>query len=1341
MSEQQALAHQSVPGVEKENPFVGPRPFTAADSARFRGREREARDLLSLVISERLVLFYSQSGAGKSSLINASLAPSLRARGFHVLPVGRVSGRSDGETEVKNIFIYDLLLSLEGGSADEERLAQLSLMDYLDELETPQSGETEEQARREGVTPLVLIIDQFEEIFTNHPEAYEKREDFFEQVAEAMENDPYLWVVFAIREDFVAGLDGYAHLLPGQMRGRFYMQRLRQDAATRAVTEPARGIRPIDEDTAGKLVENLRQVVASGVAAKRDQPPLGEFIEPVQLQVVCYQLWERAARKNIPELNMEVLPDLLEGRTLADFVSQALADFYENVIEFTMESMRQRGQPISQRKLRDWFSDHLITPAGTRAFVFGSRKSVEGMPTAVVELLVSRHIIRSESRASATWYELVHDRMVDPIVKANEAWRSNNTSQLQKDAAIWNDNKDNRTLLYSGRQLREGEELFKKGELEGSEREFVRESLKEEKAEVERQRVEVEKAAARRRMIAGGAVVLVLMIALSIFAVLSAADANKQKVVANTASTRALAEQRNAEAASTRAFEQQLTAEAASMQAVAASNQAIEEKNEADAAKKDAQIKAEEARLAEEKALAAQQEADKAKEDLQVTLRQSLNSRLAAYAEYYGASDEDHDLSLLLSVAALRLDGGRELWETYKAVSSAVWGSYDLQPYQAFLNYSKIPSNSFMPPGEFVFSLAFSPDGQELAVAGRSGSLNLWSLGEPQPAPAPAPLHTTWRLYSVKYSNDGKYLATGGGEGVVKILDRASGQLYAAFTPPGSNKMFIHRLAFSPDSKYLAVGMGDGRVFLYDLGLKKATATRFERSGDVWSLAWAPNSTLLAFGGKDGSVTIWDTSKDASERPEQIPNFSNSTVDGLVWSPDGRYIYAGGQGKQIIKWDTVEKKVVVRSRRENTPSIFDLAIDKNGTTLISGNGSTLAPVTLWDTTSLSPVGFPGHHKNWSRAVAFDPTGKYLVSGGDDAAVFLWEIRGLEPLAKTVGRVTEGSIAAVGLDPEQSGQPVYLRTAGSSLRKFIQLFDHTFRPTGAQIPLNFNVLAFGVLDGRLALAAGAPGMVQLIDPRTGEARMEPIALENKNEIGAVAFSADGGLLGVSSCGDETQGFREQYGYCTSSLLTFWDISNPAEQPARQLALTVKYLDGKESTGLIQNHVTALAISPGGRVVLGYRYGQEGRILIGQLTLGPGRQGGRLEISTDAAVSSGLVNHIYFSPDGKIFATGTAAGDIRMWHSQNRQIYNFLGFETQSLNNVRVPVAIGGLAFYPGESGLRMYSITQHGVIRDWDVDLHSLARRACNIMRSVNEEEEWNKLFPDADKPAQICPYP
>ena len=86
-----------------ENPYVGPRPFDEEDATRgrYHGREHEARDLLALVSRERLVLFYSQSGAGKSSLLRASLLPGLRQLGFDVLPIARVSGARPGARQAQ----------------------------------------------------------------------------------------------------------------------------------------------------------------------------------------------------------------------------------------------------------------------------------------------------------------------------------------------------------------------------------------------------------------------------------------------------------------------------------------------------------------------------------------------------------------------------------------------------------------------------------------------------------------------------------------------------------------------------------------------------------------------------------------------------------------------------------------------------------------------------------------------------------------------------------------------------------------------------------------------------------------------------------------------------------------------------------------------------------------------------------------------------------------------------------------------------------------------------------------------------------------------------------------
>jgi len=105
------------------NPYVGPRTFGRKHKHLFFGRDREAQDLESLVLSERITLFYAPSGAGKSSLINTRLITDLQNSGFSFYPSARV-GQTLREdiTDIDNIFIFNLLDSLIQGSRKKDTL-------------------------------------------------------------------------------------------------------------------------------------------------------------------------------------------------------------------------------------------------------------------------------------------------------------------------------------------------------------------------------------------------------------------------------------------------------------------------------------------------------------------------------------------------------------------------------------------------------------------------------------------------------------------------------------------------------------------------------------------------------------------------------------------------------------------------------------------------------------------------------------------------------------------------------------------------------------------------------------------------------------------------------------------------------------------------------------------------------------------------------------------------------------------------------------------------------------------------------------------------------------------
>ena len=388
-------------------PYVGPRPFERHHKDLFFGRGAEANELLSLIIAHRAVLVYAPSGAGKTSLLNAGLIPLLEGEEFQILPPARVRGLvPDGiaPSAIANIFAFNALLSWAEGEVDPVALAQATLASFLAQQEHP--------VHDLGLpVPRLAIFDQFEELFTSHAERWQDREDFFLQVTQALEGDPFLRVVFAMREDYLGQLGTYAGLLPERLQTRFRLARLGKAAAVEAVTQPLRTTgRRFAAGVAEKLVDELLQTRVES-SAGHTVVVTGEHIEPVQLQVVCRNLWD-----GLPLDTTVITEDHLQ--TFGD-VDQALIGFYERSIQQTVQETGVR-----EGDLRSWFEQSLITPAGTRGTVYRGAQQTGRIANRAVDALENLHLIRGEWRAGARWYELTHDRFIQPIQGSNEHWLS-----------------------------------------------------------------------------------------------------------------------------------------------------------------------------------------------------------------------------------------------------------------------------------------------------------------------------------------------------------------------------------------------------------------------------------------------------------------------------------------------------------------------------------------------------------------------------------------------------------------------------------------------------------------------------------------------------------------------------------------------------------------------------------------------------------------------------------------------------------------------------------------------------------------------------------------------------
>ena len=199
------------------------------------------------------------------------------------------------------------------------------------------------------------------------------------------------------------------------------MHTLGQRASDALDTE--RKARTGDQMARQYLIEQLLQT-----RVERPEGPTevtGEFVEPVQLQIVCRSLWDRLSEEQgVDEITVTHIDDYGQ-------VDRALARYFGDVV--TRVAAKAAANEFETRnwelEIRRWCEEELITPGGTRALVYSGTDATEGMPNSIIAALEAEHLIRGEERSGAHWYELSHDKFVGAIQSGNrqafeEQWDS-----------------------------------------------------------------------------------------------------------------------------------------------------------------------------------------------------------------------------------------------------------------------------------------------------------------------------------------------------------------------------------------------------------------------------------------------------------------------------------------------------------------------------------------------------------------------------------------------------------------------------------------------------------------------------------------------------------------------------------------------------------------------------------------------------------------------------------------------------------------------------------------------------------------------------------------------------
>jgi WD40 repeat protein len=1327
------------------NPYVGPRAFEEDERDLFFGRDEEIEILAGMVMARRAVLFLAQSGAGKSSLLRAGLIPELtrqetvgrgrRARTYQklrVLPIvtvgGAISQRVQGS--IANIYVYRVLLSLLP-TADSDALASLSLSESLAPFFT--ASDTADQASLPPAVPSTLLVfDQFEELFTHDPTRRQEREDFFRQVREALDTYETLHVLFTMREDYVAELTPYAALLPEQLRPRFRLEFLGAEAARQAIQQPARRIGVDFGDAATtKLVDDLSRVRVQRLDGSTEEQA-GPYVEPVQLQVVCRRLWEK-----LPEGTTEIVASDVEA--VGD-VDSALAGYYaEQVSAIAQET------GIGERAIREWVDRHLITEQGIRGQSLQGRAESQGLDNRAIWPLVDAHLVRAEKRRGATWFELAHDRLIDPIRANNAAWWEANLSAVQRQATLWEAEGRPSGLLLRDQALVEAEAWASTHEqaLTDMEREFLAE-CQEARAIAERER----RQARRIRWLAVGATIF------AIFAVVLAIAAVRQTRAANAASQQAL-EQASRARAGQLAFYAQTAAQDYPHRSILLLLESFKEQSEESLVPLTEQALRDTlgevggkpvpghrgtvlaAAFSPDGYWLATGSRDETVRlwDVSALLDKDLQPGDPATEPHVLRGHVDDVRSVAFSpdgrwLATGSADTSIRLWDVSALLTLGDSGGLDtdLQAGDASVEPLVLRGHE-----DVVTSVAFSLDGHWLASGSWDHTIRLWDIsampevglqaGDLTVEPLVLRGHEG-RVWSVAFSPGGQWLASGSDDATVRLWDvpaLASGGLAAGEPAALSRVLHAHEgavlsLAFGPDGRHLATGSDDDTARLWDVPALTNEGQQVEEpaalllllrghEGPVPSVAFSPDGQRLATGSDDATARLWDLrTTDPSAEPSVLRGHE-APVASVAFRPDGGWLATGSGDTTIRLWDLETEEVAAEPQvlQDHGGKVWSVAFSPDSRWLAAGSDDGSAG--LWDVgAALAQRQVLRGHEAPLTSVTFSPDGRWLATGSWDTTVRLWDVA-------TSLALSEANLSATDLQTDNPVDAVWVLRGHRS-----GVTSVAFSPDGRWLATGSDDATVRLWEVSALLAQNEGGGLNRGQQITDSAIDPSALLEHGDRVESVAFSPDGRWLATGSW-DE--------------IARLWDLAALLDNSAQAEEFTPK---ARELRGH-ENPVTSVAFSPDGRWLATGGGGWDDTVRLWDLELLFSMEAGAETAADEAQVLRGhaaAISSVAFSPIGRWLATGSLDDTARRWDLEDSLIPGPEGDEptTESIVLSGHQGDVTSVAFSPDGRWLATSSLDT--TVRLWRMQLDDLFAVACQVVGRNFMQGEWEQYFRGMD---------
>lgn len=546
--------------------------------------------------------------------------------------------------------------------------------------------------------------------------------------------------------------------------------------------------------------------------------------------------------------------------------------------------------------------------------------------------------------------------------------------------------------------------------------------------------------------------------------------------------------------------------------------EALEAKGQEELAKVRAQKDRDKAIASEQAAVESQKKEEIAKAQAEVDRDAAIKAKKEEEIAKAGAEYEAYISKIGLAASQIdknAFDAAREVLDTCKvSLRNWEWGR---------LMYLCSQSEESFDGKAPLDALAISRDASRFATGGWDARARIFDRATGkvlQELP-----HGGDYIYAVAFSPDGQFLATGSNDpdGFIQIWNCQTGQRVKTLN---GHAEAVLSLAFSRDGSQLVTSSYDKTARLWDV---KSGTERTVYKGHtwwVWSAAFSADDKRVVTAGQDGTVIVWD----AQSGNRLYPSFRGhrGPVYSAVFSPDGSEVVSAGYDHRILIWDPKEiqpenfrnlsqQADVVpppkfQSLEGHADAVWSVRFSYDGTTPLLVSAGQDNTVRVWDYANRLPIkSFRGHGGSVRAAVLLSD-GKRVLSAGRDGFVRQWSIEDYEEFRTLQGRVLSGHNDAV-LGATYSTDQRLVLTA--SRDRTARTWDVGSGKPGLTLEEGHSYLASSALffpDGRSLLTAAVDNTARIWDVATGG---EIHRLERSGRSAVIAMSTDSQWIATGS----------------------------------------------------------------------------------------------------------------------------------------------------------------------------------------------------------------------------------